>query len=165
MMAGSGRFINRLRQGRLSLLALLWCLAATSAVAQSQPATPATTNAPFDVLDYEAEIEPDIAHKTVRGKVLVHFKAGAGRLSRIELDCGQLTIDAVRERGAAQKFEQHERRLSVQLQSPAKAYEERAIEIEYHGAPTRGIRFFPERAGLYGLFHEPVDALRGCAGG
>ncbi len=106
----------------------------------------------FDVLHYDAEVEPDIANKTVKGKVLVRFVARAKDVNAIELDCGGLEIDAVRERGAAQKFERHERRLRIELSRPLKSDEKREVEIEYHGAPRFGLRFFPEREQVYTVF-------------
>ena len=45
-----------------------------------------------------------------------------------------------------------DRHLEVSLSRPAKANEKREIEIEYHGTPRRGIRFFPERTQVYTVF-------------
>src|SRR5262249_11119727 len=76
----------------------------------------------------------------------------------------ELVIDAVRENGAAQKFERKGERLNVLLSRPAKVHETRSIEIAYHGSPSRGIRFFPEREQVYTVFSTSqwmasVDAL------
>ena len=38
------------------------------------------------------------------------------------------------------------------MSRPAKANEQREIEVEYHGTPRRGIRFFPEPAQVYTVF-------------
>ena len=51
----------------------------------------------FDVIHYDAHIEPDIARKMVSGKVLIKLKARIDNLATVELDCGDLTINAVRE--------------------------------------------------------------------
>src|SRR5581483_10232993 len=108
--------------------------------------------AAFDVLRYDAEVEPDIANKTVSGKVLIRLVALTANLAAIELDCGNLTVDAVREGRVAQKFVQRDRRLSVSLARPASFNETREVEIVYHGEPRFGIRFFPDRKQVYTVF-------------
>ncbi len=108
--------------------------------------------APFDVIHYDAQIEPDIAKKTITGRVLVRLIVRRDNLTSLIFDCGELVIDEVRESGEAQKFERGEQHLSVSLTRPAKAHEMREIEIEYHGSPPRGIRFFPEQEQVYTVF-------------
>src|SRR5262245_35190033 len=104
----------------------------------------ATSQAPFDVIHYGAQIEPDIAKKSIAGKVLIKLKANIDNLATVEFDCGDLTIDAARENGHAQKFVRTGRRLAVSLARSARANETRELEVRYHGTPARGIRFFPE---------------------
>ena len=108
--------------------------------------------AAVDILHYRAQVEPDIAGKTVRGKVLIRFVDREGKHDQVEFDCGALAIDAVKEGGEAETFELHNGRLSVMLSRPMKEKEEREIEIEYHGAPRFGIRFFPEKEEVYTVF-------------
>lgn len=109
-------------------------------------------SASFDVVDYDAQIEPDIANKSVKGKVAVKFAALENNLSEIRLNAGLLEIDAAREGKTALKFEKRESVLIVSLARPARAGEKREIEIEYHGAPRFGIRFFPDERQVYTLF-------------
>lgn len=111
-----------------------------------------TGKAAFDVLHYDAQVEPDIMNKTVKGKVLIRLMSRVDDLATIELDCGDLIVDAVRENRAAQQFRRGDRRLRISLSPPATANEKRQIEIEYHGTPRRGIRFFPEREQVYTVF-------------
>ncbi len=111
-----------------------------------------TAVSPFDVLHYDAQVEPDIVNKTVTGKVLIRLISRVDNLATIELDCGDLIIDAVRDNREEQKFLRSDRHLKVSLSRPAKANEKREIEVEYHGTPRRGIRFFPERAQVYTVF-------------
>ena len=135
------------RTGLLLLLSLFCsCALATETPAQ------AVANAQIDVLDYDAQIEPDVANKTVTGRVVIRFASLVNNLKSIDFNCGELTIDAVRENGAMQKFERSERRLTIALSRPAKVNEKREIEIEYHGTPRRGIRFFPDRVQVYTVF-------------
>lgn len=136
---------------RLALLILLLSGSALTHGASAQ--TKAESHvAPFDVIHYDAQLEPDITNKTVKGKVLIRLIVRAKNQSTIELDGGDLTIDAVREGARPLTFTRSGRRLSVSLSNPAKAGERREIEIEYHGAPRFGVRFFPERAQVYTVF-------------
>jgi len=106
----------------------------------------------FAVLHYDAEVDPDIANKTVKGRVLIRLISRTAELLNIELDCGELIIDSVRENREALKFAQNDHRLNISLSRPAKANETREIAVEYHGAPRRGIRFFPEQKQVYTVF-------------
>jgi aminopeptidase N len=74
------------------------------------------------------------------------------KLATIEFDCGDLTIDAVRESKEARKFLRRDHRIEISLSRPAKTNEQREFEIEYHGTPRYGIRFFPERSQVYTVF-------------
>ena len=133
---------------RLFLLLLLFCIGVLTTEARAQT----TTSSSFDVQHYDAQVEPDIANKRVTGRVSIRLISRVDNLATIEFDCGELTIDAVRERGEARKFVRRDRHLEVLFSRPAKADEKREIEIEYHGTPRRGIRFFPDRAQAYTVF-------------
>jgi aminopeptidase N len=124
-----------------------------ASIGQSTPqARRAESEPSFDVLHYSLQLEPDIAQKSVRGKVLIRLVARATNLSEIELNCGELIIDAVREKGVTQRFTRCDRRVRITLSRPAKASQTREIEIDYHGTPLRGIRFFPDRQQVYTIF-------------
>lgn len=99
-----------------------------------------------DVLHYSLTLEPEIANKSLAGSVSIRFVT---RSSSIEFNCGDLTIDSVRESGKPIQFSVQEHKLRISL-SAGKA--EREIEIRYHGAPRRGIRFFPDRQQVYTVF-------------
>ena len=99
-----------------------------------------------DVLHYAATLEPDIAGKSVKGSVLIRFSTTS---TAVELDCGELTIDAVRAGGAPLQFSVANRRLHVTLPSEKRV---REIEIDFHGTPKYGIRFFPDRQQVYTVF-------------
>lgn len=108
--------------------------------------------ASLDIISYDAQIEPDISGKTVRGKVTLRFNALINGLTRIQLNSGSLEIAVVREDKNALKFEKKDNLLNIDLSRPAKLNESRKIEIEYHGAPRFGIRFFPELKQIYTVF-------------
>src|ERR1044072_5986048 len=98
----------------------------------------------LDVLHYAATLEPDIAAKSIKGTVRIRFIADT---PEVEFNCGDLTIDSVRLGGAALKFSVLDHHLRVSI--PKRAQE---IDIEFHGTPKRGIRFFPDRQQVYTIF-------------
>jgi len=98
----------------------------------------------LDVLHYAATLEPDIAAKSVKGTVRIRLIADT---PEVEFNCGDLTIDSVRLGGAALKFSVLDHHLRVSI--PKRAQE---IDIEFHGIPKRGIRFFPDRQQVYTIF-------------
>ena len=85
----------------------------------------------FDILSYNALIEPDISNKSVKGKVIVELKSLTSTLTEISLNAGVLEIDKVSEKS----FRKSENILIITLEKPAKLNEKRRIEIEYHGIP------------------------------
>ncbi|HJU55253.1 MAG TPA: M1 family metallopeptidase [Pyrinomonadaceae bacterium] len=133
---------------RTHLLLLLLCVGAFASNAKAQ----ATAQRSFDVLHYEARVEPDIAQKTVAGEVRITLVSRTDKLTAVEFDCGELTIMAVRDIGEDLKFTRQGGRLTITLSRPAKAGEWRRIVVEYRGAPRHGIRFFPEREQTYTAF-------------
>ncbi|HEX6649501.1 MAG TPA: M1 family metallopeptidase [Pyrinomonadaceae bacterium] len=100
----------------------------------------------LDVLDYNATLEPDIAAKSVKGTVRIRFSTES---QEAEFNCGELTIDSVRLAGAALKFSVTDHRLRVSL---PKSQRTKQIDIEFHGTPKYGIRFFPDRQQVYTIF-------------
>src|SRR5215212_4117689 len=103
--------------------------------------------AALDVLHYSATLEPDIAAKSVKGTVRIRFSTDS---QDAEFSCGDLAVDSVRLAGAPLKFSVVDHRLKVSL--PQDRRHAREIEIEFHGTPKRGIRFFPDRQQVYTVF-------------
>jgi len=100
-----------------------------------------------DVLHYTATLEPDIAAKSVKGTVLIRFSTAS---QEAVFNCGDLVVDSVRLSGKALKYSVDDHRLSVSLPSGTKRLKE--LEIDFHGTPRRGIRFFPDRHQVYTVF-------------
>lgn len=123
-------FVERLSSFAILPLLFLSLLPSTHNEPMAQPAAPSF----FDVIHYDAQVEPNIAKRTVAGKVRILFIALTA-LSVIEFDCGDLKIDAVRESGKAQKFSSQNHRLSISFSHPVNVNERQEVEIEYHGAP------------------------------
>jgi aminopeptidase N len=146
----SSRQFPSLPTGTALLLPLLLSIAGSATAGSSGPAEP--SEASFDVIHYNAQVEPEITHKTIKGKELIRFRALTDNLEAITLDCGDLTIDAVHEGARALRFANTERHLQITLLRPAKTNELREIAVEYHGTPRRGIRFFPEQSQVYTVY-------------
>src|SRR5256885_5609039 len=106
----------------------------------------------IDVLHYSVTIEPYIASKSVKGTVFIQFSSKSDSLTYVEFDCGDLAIDSVRLAGATLQFSVMDHRLRVSLPSGLRAKVMREIEVNYHGTPKRGIRFFPDRQQVYTVF-------------
>lgn len=103
------------------------------------------TASDVDVIHYDARIEPDISAKTIKGTVVIKFVTAR---DEVVFDCGELAIDSVQHKQAPLKFSVKDRRLRIEL--PGKSVRE--IEIEYHGTPRFGIRFFPDRNQVHTIF-------------
>ncbi|MCA1578419.1 MAG: M1 family metallopeptidase [Acidobacteria bacterium] len=99
-----------------------------------------------DVIHYSATLEPDIANKSVKGSVIIRVRTTS---NVVEFNCGNLTIDSVRENGKALQFSVNDHKVKVSL---ARGQGERNIQIQYHGSPRYGIRFFPDRQQVYTVF-------------
>lgn len=100
----------------------------------------------MDVVHYAATLEPDIAGKSVKGTVHIRFVTDS---PEAEFNCGDLAIDSVRFAGATLKFTVVEHRLRIALPLDRRT---REIEIDFHGTPKYGIRFFPDRQQVYTIF-------------
>jgi aminopeptidase N len=99
-----------------------------------------------DVLHYSATIEPDIANKSVSGSVFIRVRTTS---NEIVFNCGELIVDSVSQQGRRVQFSVNDRKLRVSLGERQGDWE---IEVKYHGAPRRGIRFFPDRQQVYTVF-------------
>jgi aminopeptidase N len=111
----------------------------------------AQSNATFDVLHYDITLEPDIPTKTLKGSVAIRFASNVDLLTSVEFNCGDLEIDSVKQAGTAREFVVKDHRLQVTLPK-MKRGQTTEVEVIYHGAPKRGIRFFPDQSQVYTVF-------------
>jgi len=93
-----------------------------------------------DVLGYTAVVEPSFETQSIMGRVHVVLRT---RRPALILNAGDLSIDAVYEGGRALPFAKRADELLIDLGSGARG-DERAIDIDYHGAPKRGLSFVPD---------------------
>jgi aminopeptidase N len=97
-----------------------------------------------DVLHYSVTLEPDISAKSVKGSVVIRLTTTS---TAVEFDCGALTIDSVREGKAPLQFSVNNHKLRISLRPG-----NREIQVEFHGTPKYGIRFFPDRQQVHTIF-------------
>ena len=93
-----------------------------------------------------------MATATVKGVVAIRLVVTAANQNTIDLDSGDLTVDAVREGQSPLDFETRDRHVLVKWPRPAGLNETREIEFVYHGAPRSGILFPAERSQVYTVF-------------
>ena len=105
------------------------------------------TYAAQDVLHYDATLEPDIAAKSVKGSVRIRFSTDS---QQAEFNCGNLTIDSVRQTKTPLQFSVRDHRLIVSL--PSRTTRPQEIDVDFHGTPKYGIRFLPDRQQVYTIF-------------
>jgi aminopeptidase N len=138
--------------GTMARLRVLLFICSTAFASDAYAQIPNSAAPTVHVIHYDARVEPDIARQTVKGTVALRIVVSADDQDTIELDRGDLTVDFVREAGSPQRFTQSDRRLSIQLSRPLRSSEKRTVEVDYHGAPRFGLRFFPDRSQTYTVF-------------
>lgn len=141
----------RLRTLELVFLCLV-CLAQLRASATIAADDTHPSERGFDVLHYDATIEPNIAERRVTGRVRIRVRILADSMDTLEFDRGGLTIDRVRDGASMLAFEQLPRRVRIRLPRPMRRGQTREIDIDYHGAPRFGLEFVPERSQVYTIF-------------
>ncbi len=109
-------------------------------------------NAAFDVIEYRARIEPDIANKSLSGQVAIRFRQRTADLQTLRLNAGELQVTSVKERGIALPFRRTGDMLEVVLPKARPAIAERAVTIVYRGKPAAGMVFLPAETQVYTAF-------------
>ena len=111
----------------------------------------AQSAATVDVLHYNITVEPDISSKTLKGSVTIRFRSQTNALSSVDFDCGDLEVDSVKQTGVARDFfvKDHHLKITIPVLKKGQSTE---LEVTYHGAPKRGIRFFPDSSQVYTVF-------------
>jgi aminopeptidase N len=133
-------------------IALLGCSAVLALLLfglRDAGAQAAAQSGDVQILHYAAQIEPNIAAKSLSGRVRIGFKVLQYRASEMQLDAGALQIDAVREGDAVLAFSKPDSVLKISLRKAGALNRTRELSIAYHGIPTHGMNFFAEPPQVY----------------
>lgn len=100
--------------------------------------------AQIDVLHYQANIEPNIADKSIKGEVSIRFQVLGKAAQTIVFKRGNLQIDQVMISRQAVMYRVERKRLLITLRPEHITQAEVEVNIQYHGHPKQGIVFFPD---------------------
>lgn len=100
--------------------------------------------AQIDVLHYQANIEPNIGDKSIKGEVSIRFQLLDKAAQTIVLKRGSLQIDQVMINRQVVMHRVEKKRLLITLKPEHITQAEIEVNIQYHGHPKRGIVFFPD---------------------
>lgn len=103
---------------------------------------------------YDVELRPQLEARTIAGSVSLIVQAPAAGPSRLILSRGALEIDAVLEGDRPLTFRIDRSQLEIDV-PPSSGGRDRTIAVTYHGRPTSGLVFVPEREQLYTIFTTP----------
>jgi aminopeptidase N len=143
----------RLRQS-LCATALVLALACPplTGLAQAPPAQAPPVQWPrsrdYDVQNYRIEVGFDWAAKSVSGTTTITLRPFRNDLTEIEVDAGQMKINAVKlATGAALKFRYDDgEHLFITLDKPHPAGADLQVAIDYQAAPQKGLTFITPTA-------------------
>ncbi len=89
----------------------------------------------------------DTLSQLTRAETKITVRVLRDGLGVVDLDFGELTVDAVTVGGAAARYEQRGGRLNVSLPRPARRGEALIISVAYHGTPKDGIILTKDKDG------------------
>ena len=98
----------------------------------------------WDLLHYSIEVQPDLIEKTIKGSVVISFKA-IQEGNRLQIDLQKpLVIDSVlvlsRNKKQQLTFSHENNAAFIQLNSIMHKGEKKAIKVFYHGVPREAVR-------------------------
>jgi aminopeptidase N len=129
----------------LTLLLSGWMVNAQSVPAGERAAT---------VSHYDLDLRPQLEARTVEGSLALTVQTPVSGATGVVLNRGALEIDEILEGGRPLTFRIDRTQLQIDV-PPSSAGRERTIAIRYHGRPTSGLVFVPEREQLYTIFTTP----------
>jgi aminopeptidase N len=133
-----------------SIVALTLSLLGSIVTAQSLPVSARA----FAITHYDVELRPQLDAHTVDGLVSLTVQVPDAGTSHVTLNRGVLEIDEVMEGGRPLTFQIDSALLQIEL-PPGNDRRARTIAVRYHGRPTSGLVFAPEREQLYTIFSTP----------
>jgi len=106
----------------------------------------------FDVTQYTARIDPDLASATLRGSEKIRVDIHSAQLHGLTFDAGDLVIDEVLDEGEKLPFQKAGKQLKILLPMSMAVGRHLDLRIRYHGAPHSGLEFHPEAGEIYTIF-------------
>ncbi|WP_281559794.1 M1 family metallopeptidase [Thalassomonas sp. RHCl1] len=136
----------------------LLCLLLTLAVTVSNTGVSAHTltadfgeKASFDVLHYDASLTPDLIEKAIDGRVTVTAKKLSGGKGPLVLSAKYKTAIKVTSDDVKLSYQILDDDLVINFHSPLTVDQRFSVDIEYHAAPKRGMRFYPDH--MFTVYH------------
>ena len=117
----------------------------------SPETTTAVINNGFDIIHYDARLTPDLLEQTVSGRVRVTAKKLTGEQRPLVLSAKDKKILKVSAKNRQLRYRVAEEDLVIDFLPPLKAGQTFSLEIEYHSAPKRGVRFYPDH--MFTVYH------------
>ncbi|MEO6391066.1 MAG: M1 family metallopeptidase [Pyrinomonadaceae bacterium] len=107
----------------------------------------------IDAIKYDARIEPDLATKTLSGRVTVEFRSLTAGQAQIEFNDGDLIIDEVQDRHSRPlTFVQDGKVLRINLARKLSMNQTDRVTIAFHGTAKYGMQFYPAEKQVYTAF-------------
>ncbi len=107
---------------------------------------------PYHVDHYAAHIEPDLAARTISGRVQIDLTTETAGTETLEFDRGELNIVSVSVNGQMWPFRLNPEHLLIHAPPGASVARRLAVTVEYTGAPRFGLEFAPDFSQAYTIF-------------
>ena len=104
------------------------------------------------VVHYDARLTVDIAAGRIAGTVVLTARGRGAAADSLQLDSGDLVVDAVTVDGRGVEFSTAGHRTLVRLPHRLQAGEQVPVSVTYHGEPHGGIRFLSGQEQVYTAF-------------
>jgi len=134
---------------RLAAVALWLSFAQTATLTCGAASHPC---AAIDVVHYDARLQVDIEARRVSGTVVLTAVARGRGGDEIQLDSGDLVVDAVTVEGRSARFSVADHRLTVEWPHRGKPGQRVPVSVTYHGQPRGGLRFLADQQQVYTAF-------------
>ena len=130
------------------MIPAVWRLGAAALwLAAAQPAA-----ASISIVHYDAHLDVDIAAGGVSGTVVLTAVGRGAAADSLQLDSGELAVDAVTVDGRGVEFSTSDHHLRLRLPWAVRPGERVPVSVTYHGRPRYGLRFAADRGQVYTAF-------------
>jgi aminopeptidase N len=140
--------------------AVLWLSVAHATAGRAEPHADSCGGDPggagpqpcVTVVHYDARLTVDIAAGRIAGTVVLTARGHGAAADALQLDSGDLVVDAVTVHGRGVEFSAAGQRTLVRLPHRLQAGEQVPVSVTYHGEPHGGIRFLSGQEQVYTAF-------------